>query len=159
MGDVRVMLPSEAVSQTAGFNLLPHVTVSVAGIEPAAPSFQARMSTNDLHAGDRTRAGSTRVDGQSGWNRTSIALLPKQVDGLLHRGMLPRARWSESSGTPPPTFGAPAPKAPTLWRTPAESNRAVPGFNRMQSPDLPDVRVSCLAAVSIRVLRLERPST
>jgi hypothetical protein len=63
------MLPSWTVSQTAGFDLLPHVTVSVAGIEPAAPSFQARMSTNDLHA-----------DGQSDWNRTSMSLLPKQVD-------------------------------------------------------------------------------
>ena len=63
------MLPSEAGSQPAGFNLLPRVTVSVAGIEPATPSFQARMSTNDLHA-----------DGQGDWNRTSLILFPKQVD-------------------------------------------------------------------------------
>jgi hypothetical protein len=68
-GDARVMLPSETDSQSAGFYLLPRVTVSVAGIEPATPSFQARMSTNDLHA-----------DGQSGWNRTSMDLLPKKVD-------------------------------------------------------------------------------
>src|SRR6478609_538993 len=69
LGDARVMLPSETGSRPAGFDLLPRVTVSVAGIEPAAPSFQARMSTNDLHA-----------DGQSGWNRTSMILLPTQVD-------------------------------------------------------------------------------
>ncbi len=113
------MLPSETVSQTAGFNLLPHVTVSVAGIEPATPSFQARMSTNDLHA-----------DGQGDWNRTSLNLFPKQVDNHY-----------------------PTP----LW-TPAESNRAVPGFNRTQSPDLPDVRVSPRFRAAFSALKGQRLS-
>ena len=63
------MLPSEAGSRPAGFNLLPRVTVGVAGIEPAAARIQAEMSTNDLHP-----------DGQSGWNRTSMTVLPRHVD-------------------------------------------------------------------------------
>jgi hypothetical protein len=62
--------------------------VGVAGIEPATSRFQAEMSTNDLHP-----------EGQSGWNRTSMTVLPRHVDNQYPTlcCCVPRARVERAS--------------------------------------------------------------
>lgn len=58
------MLPPKTVSQTAGFYLLPHVTVRVAGIEPALRVPKTRVQPMTLHS-ETLRALC--------WNRTNLS--------------------------------------------------------------------------------------
>ncbi len=54
-GDVRVMLPSETDSQSAGFNLLPHATVRGVRIELTHTGAQNRRPTLDHPPGEHPR--------------------------------------------------------------------------------------------------------